>query len=211
MLFPSADQIGALPAKRAWRGVIAEDAVADVPVKIGRQVDRLGVLRQIERPEIRLRVGIDRLGRRGNESDLLPIRAERETADVHRNSGDQFGLAAFRRDRVKLRFRQFVIGFVHMPRSEINLRAVVRPNGIAFIETAVGELAWFDFLVGAPRRRHDPEMTRAFRIEVTLLVVAINRVGDDVDVAFMFFLRRFLFLLRSRCRRGGRAFRGRFF
>ena len=71
MLLPSALQIGVLPATRTRRGVVAEDSGCQIPIESAGQIPRLRVRRQIDRPQIRLRVGIDRLIDRRDEGELI--------------------------------------------------------------------------------------------------------------------------------------------
>src|SRR6267142_2646032 len=93
------------------------------------------------------------------------------------------GFAAGGRHGVKICSREFVIRFVDPARGEINLRAVLRPNRIVFIEAAGSELARFDFLLRALWHGHDPDMSRMLRIDVTFVVLSIHRARDHAHVA----------------------------
>src|SRR5262249_7582020 len=93
--------------------------------------------------------------------------------------------------------RQFVIRFIDPARGEINLRAVLRPNRIVFIESAGSKLARFHFLFGAPWRARDPDMRRMLWIDVTFVVLSIHRARDHAHIALVL---RGRFARRSRCR-----------
>src|SRR5262249_50931954 len=102
---------------------------------------------------------------------------------IDRRDLDRF--AAGCRHGVKICSRQFVIRFVDPARRKINLRAVLRPNRVVFIEAAGGELARFHFLFGASRRGHYPDMTPMLLIDVTFIVLSIHRAGYHAHVTLV--------------------------
>src|SRR5207247_3858925 len=134
-----------------------------------------------------------------DECDLFAVGTERQRAsarselrvEIDRSDLERF--AAGCRRGVEICPRQFVIRFVDPARGEINLRAVLRPNRIVFIEVAGSELARFDFLFGAPWRGHDPGVSRMLWIDVTFVVLSLHCARDHAHVA--------LARLCSRCRR----------
>src|SRR5437879_13863620 len=100
---PSGVQIGMLRPRARWRA-IGDQKAAGVVVEFLRQIARLGVWRKIEHPQVRLRVGIDWLGRRRDKSDLFPVRTKGECTRVRAelcveiDRGDFGRLAALGRD-----------------------------------------------------------------------------------------------------------------
>ena len=175
-----------VPAASTGRGIVSEHTRADIPVEGAREIARLRVLHEIEHPQVRLRVGIHRLFRRRDERDLLSIRTERQSAHVHRDRGELHRVAAARGDGIKFARWPLVVRLIVMERDEINLRAILRPGRVTFIEAARRQLLRLHFLVGVPGRRHHPQMLWTFKVEITFVVRAIDRAGHDVNIAFAF-------------------------
>ena len=104
-----------------------------------------------------------------------------------------------------LRIYQSVVKVYHVcgdsiAEYKIVIILVLRPERVAFFEAARGELLRFHFLIRVLWRVHDPDVLRMFRIEVTLVIFAIDCACDHSDVTLVFrfgfgFLNRGLPLL----------------
>src|SRR5947207_9187613 len=100
--------------------------------------------------------------------------------------------------------RQFIIRLVGPTGCEINLRAVLGPNPVLLIESALCELAWFNFFFSTVRRGHDPNVCRMFWIRVTFIVLPIHSARDHPDVALVLGFGLRLLRARTNCRRAWR-------
>ena len=76
-----------LTVAAAGRGVVAEDGVSHIEVVVRGQVARLGIWCIVDDPEIRLRVGPNRLSDRAMEGEAAAVGTESEVADTHGNGG----------------------------------------------------------------------------------------------------------------------------
>src|SRR5207253_9579516 len=90
--------------------------------------------------------------------------------------------------RIYLRLWQLVVRLIYVPRREKSLRAIARPDRIGFVETALRQLLRLHFFVGSFRRRNCPDMLGPFEISVSLVVLAIDGVGDDQHIALAFLI-----------------------
>ena len=193
MLFPSGAQIGMFPPPPRGAALSPKTLAPTSQSKAAGEISRLRVLHQIHHPQIGLGIGIDRLRRRRDERDLLPIGAEGKAARVHVDRRQFRGLAATRRNGIKFRLRPLVVRLVVMERREINLRPIFRPKSPARVEAAARQLSRLHFLVRAPRSRHDPDVLGPFEIVIAFIVPAIDRAGHDLNVAFALRFRLRLF------------------
>ena len=72
-----------------------------------------------------------------------------------------------------------------MQRNEVNLRAVLRPKNIAFVETTERQLLRLHFFIRIARRLDHPDVRRMLWIGVAFVVFAIDRARDYAHVTFV--------------------------
>src|SRR6266568_2085095 len=151
----------------------------------------------IHDPEIGLRIGANWLHDRAVEAKLAAVRAEDEISDVHRNGGQLIWTSTRRGDRVNICGWEFVIGLVDALGKEVDARIVVAPDEFALVKIAAGKLHRLSEFVGSGGHVQYPYVLVALGVEIALIVAAIDRSADDVDVGFVLALQFNLFRLRG--------------
>ncbi len=196
---PAPDQ--RLRAAAPGRVLIAGEPILDFTLVLGGEVARLGARGGVHHEQVGLVVGVRGLRvEEAGEGDPPAVRRDGDVADRTVDVDDLPHLAAAGRDHVEVVVRGGVIGLLVDVGVEVDLRAVRRPDRAPLAERSLGELLRLRDL-GAVRRHGDgPDVADAGGIVVAAAVEAVDRAGDDADVALplpLLLLILFLLLVRG--------------